>query len=96
MPRFAGGAAHAGALRQPRNGDAAVLAEMQAIHLDKLVKKQIAPGAIYTDLPLATGGELSLSTDGVQSSTIGDLAFMTPISELKFNEVTKSEAEACL
>jgi hypothetical protein len=43
---------------------------------------------------LAGAHSLSLSTDGVQSSTIGDLAFMTPISELKFNEVTKSEAEA--
>ena len=78
--------------RQTR--DAAVLAELQAINMNKLVKQEIETGPVHTDLPLACGGELTLSRDGVRSSQLGSLDFMTPIAELKFNEVTKAEADA--
>jgi hypothetical protein len=73
---------------------AAVLAELQAANMDKLVKKPIAAAPLKTDLPLAGGGELTLTADGVQSSALGNLAFMTPIAELKFDKVTRAEADA--
>ncbi len=74
--------------------DAAVLAELQASYMDKLVKKQLTTGPLHTDLPLAGGGELTLSADGVQSSLLGNLDFLTPIAELKIDNVTKAEADA--
>ena len=40
--------------------------------MDKLVQKQIAAGPLETDLPLASGGELTLSADGVRSSDTGE------------------------
>ncbi len=74
--------------------DAAVLAELQAEYMDKLAKNELKAGPLRCDLPLATGGELTLSADGVGSSTLGGLDFLTPIAELKLNEVTKAEADA--
>ncbi|HEY1784383.1 MAG TPA: hypothetical protein VGG30_02505, partial [Pirellulales bacterium] len=73
--------------------DAAVLAELQAANMDKLVKQPIAAVPLKTDLPLDSG-ELTLSADGVQSSLLGNLAFMTPIGELEFDKVTQAEADA--
>jgi len=81
-----------GASRLMRDG--AVLDELQAANMDKLAKRQIAAGPLQTDLPLASGGELTLSAEGVQSSALGNLAFMTPIAELKFDQVTQAEADA--
>jgi hypothetical protein len=81
-----------GASRLMRDG--AVLDELQAANMNKLVKRQIAAGPLQTDLPLASGGELTLSAEGVQSSELGNLAFMTPIAELKFDQVTQAEADA--
>ncbi len=74
--------------------DAAVLAELQATYIDKLVKKQISAGPLHTDLPLAKDSELTLSAEGVQSSVIGNLDFLTPIAEIEFDNVTRSEADA--
>ena len=51
-------------------------------------------GPIYTDLPLAGDSQLTLATDGVHCSTIGSLAFMTPVAEMKIDQVTKAEADA--
>jgi hypothetical protein len=81
-----------GASRVTRN--AAVLAELDAAHMDELVKKQVAAGPIETDLPLVGGGDLTLSADGVQSSGVGHLGFMTPIGELKIDKVSEAEAKA--
>lgn len=77
-----------------RTRDAAVLAELQAAHLDRLVAGKAAPGPIYTDLAVAQAGELQLLATGVSSSGLGSLEFLTPISEMPLDRVTKAEAEA--
>ena len=77
-----------------RTRTAAVMAELQAGQLDRLVKKEVQPGPVYTDLPLAGAGQLTLTPGGVVSSTTGSLAFLTPIGEMPLDEVTKAEADA--
>jgi hypothetical protein len=72
----------------------AVLAELQTLQLDALVKKTAKPGPIYTDLPILGGGELALTSSGVRSTTLGSLDFMTPIAEIPLDEVTQAEADA--
>ncbi len=76
-----------------RTRDAAVVAEIQASQLDRLVEGNVQPGPVYTDLPVG-GGQLTLTGDGVHGSTIGSLAFMTPIAEMKMDRVTQAEAVA--
>lgn len=71
----------------------AIMAELQAAHLDPLVKKTVNPGPIHTEFPMF-GGELSLAESGVASSVYGTLDFMTPIGEIPLEEVSKAEAEA--
>jgi hypothetical protein len=78
--------------RQAR--DMAVLAELQAANLDRLVKKTAQPGPLYTDFATADAGEFSLDAAGVHSSVQGSLQFMTPIAELPISKVTKAEADA--
>ena len=73
--------------------DAAVLANLQASQLDKLVEGKVATGPIYTDLPIAEKGELQLTPSGVVSTTLGSFDFMTPICELQLDRVSKAEAE---
>ena len=77
-----------------RTRTAAVMAEIQAGQLDPLVKKQVQPGPVYTDLPLAGAGQLTLTPGGVVSSAAGSLEFLTPIGEMPLEEVTKAEADA--
>ena len=91
-----------------RTRDAAVLAELQASQADVLIRRGssvspgghagpgggIKPGPIYTDLATASAGELMLTERGVASSTLGTLAFLTPIAEMPLDEVTAIEAEA--
>ena len=77
-----------------RTRAAAVLAELQTSQLDALVRKAVKPGPIYTDLPVLGGGELTVTSAGVASSTFGSLAFMTPIGEIPLDEVTQAEADA--
>lgn len=77
-----------------RTRDAAVMAEIQAEHLDRLARGDVEPGPIYTDLPTAFEGDLRLTPDGVVSSNLGTLDFMTPIAEMELSRVTKDEAEA--
>ncbi len=74
--------------------DAAVLAEIQASQLDRLVQGNVQTGPIYTDLTVVGDGQLTLQSDGVRCTTTGSLAFMTPISEMEMNRVTKAEADA--
>jgi hypothetical protein len=78
--------------RQTR--DLAVMTELQAANLDRIAKKTVQPGAIYTDLATANIGELSLDSSGVHSSVQGSLEFMTPIAELPLTKVTEAEAQA--
>jgi hypothetical protein len=77
-----------------RTRAAAVLAELQASQLDALARKKVKPGPIYTDLPIPGGGELTLASQGVVSSSYGSLKFMTPLGELALDEVTQAEASA--
>ncbi len=77
-----------------RTRDAAVVAEIQASQLDRLVQGGVEPGPVYTDLPVAGNGQLTLTSDGVLCSTTGTLAFMTPISEMEMERVTQAEAAA--
>jgi hypothetical protein len=87
-----------------RTRDAAVLAELQASQADALVhgggsvspggRAGLKPGPIYTDLATSSAGELTLTGQGVASSTLGTLAFLTPIAEMPLDEVTTSEAQA--
>lgn len=74
--------------------DAAVLAELQASQLDRLVQDQVTTGPLYSDLPVRRESELTLTPEGVQGTSIGSLAFMTPISEMDVARVSKAEAEA--
>ncbi len=77
-----------------RTRDAGVLAELQAANLDRLVKKTVQPGPIYTDFATAPAGELTLNAEGVRSSTLGSLDFLTPIVETPLEKVTQAEAAA--
>ena len=69
--------------------------ELPAAQMDRLAEGGFPPGPIYTDLPLAARGELTLSPHGVHSQAVGSLAFMTPIAEMPVDKVTKAEADAC-
>lgn len=77
-----------------RTRDAAVLSELQASYLDRLVEGQVSPGPIYCELPLSGSGEIRLTPDGATCSTVGSLAFLTPIAEMKLDRVTPAEATA--
>lgn len=77
-----------------RTRDAAVMAELQASQLDRLVEGKVQAGPLYTELPIAQQGELRLTPEGVVSSALGTLDFMTPIAEMPLDRVTKAEAEA--
>jgi hypothetical protein len=81
-------------LTSRRTRDMAVISELQAGQMDRLAKGGFPSGPIYTDLPLAAKGEMTLETDGVHSQTAGSLAFMTPIAEMPISKVTKAEADA--
>jgi len=77
-----------------RTRDMAVIAEIQASHLDRLVAGTAEPGPVYTDLPLGAQSQLKLTSAGVTSSTAGSLAFQTPIIEMDIQRVTEAEANA--
>lgn len=77
-----------------RTRAAAVLAELQASHLDALVRGQVKVGPIHVDWPVPDAGQWTLERSGVASSTYGSLQFMTPISEIPLEQVAKAEAEA--
>lgn len=74
--------------------DLAVITELQASNLDRLVKGAAQPGPIYSDFTTSNIGELSLDHSGVHSSVQGSLEFMTPIAEMPLKKVTKAEADA--
>ena len=77
-----------------RTRAAAVMAELQAAHLDALVKGAVRPGPVYTDLPLPDAGQIELGPKGMASATYGTLESMTPIVEIPLTEVTRAEADA--
>ncbi len=77
-----------------RTRAAAVLSELQAAHLDELVRHQAVSAALHSDYFVPDLGELKLTPAGVASSTYGTLDFLTPVSELSLAAVTPEEAQA--
>jgi hypothetical protein len=71
-----------------------VMTHLEATYLDKIVTGKVQPGPVHSDTELATTGELSLASDGIHSSRLGSLEFLTPIAELPLTQVTKAEADA--
>ncbi len=71
----------------------ALMAEIQAGHLDQLVSGEFKPRPVQaTDLAPAAG-ELELHPTGVFSDQFCTLEFQTPIAEMTFDTVTQSEAD---
>ena len=78
-----------------RTRDAAVLAQLQAVHFDSLVTgKELKLGAITSELPTSQQPDLLLTSEGVLSPSIGRPDFLTPISEQTFDSVTIAERDA--
>ncbi len=77
-----------------RTRAAAVLSELQAAHLDELIRGKSTDAVLQSAYSLPAAGELHLTSDGVTSSTYGSLDFMTPISEMSLTDVTTAEANA--
>ncbi|HKQ38869.1 MAG TPA: hypothetical protein VJ063_12380, partial [Verrucomicrobiae bacterium] len=70
---------------------AAALAELQAAHLDELIKgtADFKIGDVPSEL-----GDIQVAGTTITSSTYGSLGFLTPIAELSLDKVTKQEADA--
>jgi hypothetical protein len=77
-----------------RTRAAAVLAELQAAHLDELARGKSASAILQSDYSVPDLGELRLTPAGVASSTYGTLNFMTPILEIAPATVARDEARA--
>jgi hypothetical protein len=73
---------------------AAALAELTAEYAKDIGGGKVEEGALHTDLPLVEPGKLKLMSAGVESSTLGNLEWMTPIVEMPIEKVTKAEAES--
>lgn len=76
-----------------RTRAAALLADIQAAHLEQLVKGETSP-APETNNDFPDAGLITFTSHGVLSSVYGNLAFLTPISEMNLDYVTKAEADA--
>ena len=76
-----------------RTRAAAILADLQAAHLDDLASGKADNRALHSDFSLPDLGDVNLTPAGVTSTTYGSLAFMTPIDELNISKVTPGEAE---
>ncbi|MFO1478087.1 MAG: hypothetical protein U1F98_15730 [Verrucomicrobiota bacterium] len=74
-----------------RTRAAAVLADLEAQHLDALVAGKAAVGNLAVPFRLPDAGQFQLTPGGVVSSVYGSLEFMTPIVELPLEKVTASE-----
>ncbi len=79
-----------------RSRAAAMLSELQAATLQRLVKGELAAKDVRSDAltSVATLGELSIEQGGIRSSKYGTLAFLTPISELGLSKVSEAEKTA--
>lgn len=72
----------------------AVLSDLTAAHLGELQGGSVKPGAIVSDVPMRTIGDLTLDASGVRSSVYGSAEFLTPIAEMGMTKVNKDEAQA--
>ncbi len=77
-----------------RTRAAAVLANVEAKHLDKLVAGAVEAGVVYGEFPVPGLDEIRLTARGATSATYGSLEFLTPISEMKLDKVSEGEAAA--
>lgn len=71
---------------------AALMSQLQAERLDATRDDGNVEPATHS-APVLDGGEIEVTADGVASSRYGTLEFLTPIAELAFDCVTKSEAD---
>ncbi|MBW8034959.1 MAG: hypothetical protein FVQ79_04810 [Planctomycetes bacterium] len=72
----------------------AVMAQLQARHLDELKAANVKPARLILDKPIHGAGDIFLTAGGISSSVYGNLEFMTPIAELNLQKVTKPERDA--
>ncbi len=72
---------------------AAVLAELEAQSLEELAGGDVKARLLETSAYLPDPGQLRLEAGGVRSTTYGSIEFLTPIAEMKLEEVTRGEAE---
>src|SRR5262245_29734828 len=70
------------------------MSELQAAHLTELADGKAANAALSSEYSLPDADELRLTRSGVSSAVYGSLNFMTPITELAFDQVTSTEAGA--
>lgn len=77
-----------------RTRAAAVMAELQAAHLDELAAGRSVDSGLTAPAEFWDAGALRWTKAGVSSGRYGTLEFMTPILELGLTEVTRAEAEA--
>lgn len=75
-----------------RTRAAAVMAEVQAAHLERLVAQKVNREEVQAAFWVPEADHFTLTADGVRSSVYGDLHFQTPISELDLAYVTQEEA----
>ncbi|MCP4220155.1 MAG: hypothetical protein GY765_36325 [bacterium] len=73
---------------------AAAMAELQAEHLDGLASGKIRKKSFPHYQPVPGTADLEITSRGVRSKVYGTLDFLTPISELPMDKVTKEEAAA--
>jgi hypothetical protein len=72
---------------------AAVLANLNAEHLDQLVTGKLEAGPVHTDLYVPDLGEMRMTSRGVVSPTYGSFDALRPVSEIKIDKVTQAEAD---
>ncbi len=75
--------------------DAAIMSRLQAEQLDGLVTgKDLKVGPLATDWVTTEPAQLLVTANGIESPQLGRLDFMTPISEMSFDKVTRAELQA--
>ena len=71
----------------------ALMAEIQAGHLDQLVNGEFKPGPVQANDFAPAAGKLELHRTGVFSNQFGTLEFQKPIAEMNFDTVTRRESD---
>ncbi|MBI9016011.1 MAG: hypothetical protein JEZ07_02000 [Phycisphaerae bacterium] len=77
-----------------RTRAAAVLAELQCRTMGQLVEGVKQPTKILMENEAKGLGDLTVGINGVSSSVYGNLAYLTPISEMTIDKITQQEADA--
>ena len=73
---------------------AAVLSDLNARYLDRLVAGKEDAAVVSSEFSVPDFGDIHLRGGGAASSAYGSLEFLTPISEMKFDKVSAVEAES--